>query len=88
MSLQQAAEKSHLADSDLRVGGHTMVWLKCCPRCNGDLWENQDIYGRYLNCVQCGYYLSEGEEIVLKYSSPVQIGRGTEAERLVPALRS
>jgi hypothetical protein len=78
MALQQATEKSHLADSSLRVGGNTMAWLKCCPRCNGDLYENQDMYGGYIACVQCGCYLSEGEEVVLKYSSPIQIGRETE----------
>ncbi len=55
-----------------------MVWLKCCPRCNGDLCENEDLYGRYTVCVQCGYYLSEVEEVVLKYSSPIQVGEGDE----------
>ena len=31
-----------------------MFWLKCCPRCEGDLYEDKDTYGRYLACLQCG----------------------------------
>lgn len=55
-----------------------MVWLKSCPRCNGDLSENQDLYGRYVTCVQCAYYLSEVEEVVLKYSMSVQVADEVE----------
>lgn len=54
-----------------------MMWLKSCPRCNGDLYENKDPYGRYVSCVQCGYYLSEVEEVVLRYSSRANTGEGT-----------
>lgn len=45
-----------------------MIWLKCCPHCNGDLNENRDEYGPYTSCIQCGYYLTEAEEVLLKYS--------------------
>ncbi len=31
-----------------------MFWLKCCPRCEGDLYEENDTYGRYIACLQCG----------------------------------
>jgi len=31
-----------------------MFWLKCCPRCEGDLYEDKDTYGRYIACLQCG----------------------------------
>jgi hypothetical protein len=33
-----------------------MFWLKGCPRCKGDLYEDTDKYGRYVNCLQCGYH--------------------------------
>lgn len=47
-----------------------MIWLKSCPRCNeGDLYEERDLYGRFLACLQCGYYLTEAEEVVLRYRS-------------------
>ncbi|MBI4282699.1 MAG: hypothetical protein HY672_04360 [Chloroflexi bacterium] len=55
-----------------------MTWLKCCPRCNGDLYENKDPYGRYVACIQCGYYLSEMDEVVLRYSSQTNTREGAE----------
>ncbi len=32
-----------------------MVLLKSCPRCKGDLAAERDVYGPYLECLQCGY---------------------------------
>ncbi len=32
-----------------------MVWLKECPRCQGDLFLDRDHYGEFKTCVQCGY---------------------------------
>lgn len=54
-----------------------MVCLKCCPRCNtGALYEGRDVYGSYIACLQCGYYLSEAEEVALRYAStPGPIGQ-------------
>ena len=40
-----------------------MFWLKLCPRCNGDLYENNDIFGRYIACLQCGHHLTDYEEV-------------------------
>jgi len=31
-----------------------MFKLQGCPRCHGDLYIGEDIYGVYLNCIQCG----------------------------------
>ena len=31
-----------------------MFWLKGCPRCAGDLFRNQDQYGFFVSCLQCG----------------------------------
>ncbi|MDO8751911.1 MAG: hypothetical protein Q7K03_12340 [Dehalococcoidia bacterium] len=46
-----------------------MLWLKSCPRCDkGDLYQDTDIHSRYVACLQCGYYLTEAEEVVLRYS--------------------
>ena len=44
-----------------------MVWIRCCPRCNGDLRDNQDMYGSLFVCIQCGYYLNDSEETRLRY---------------------
>jgi uncharacterized membrane protein YvbJ len=52
-----------------------MFWLKCCPRCGGDLNEDSDQYGHYIACVQCGHYLTEAEEVVLKYGPKTPLSR-------------
>ena len=31
-----------------------MIFLKACPKCNGDIILDSDIYGRYAKCLQCG----------------------------------
>ena len=62
------------------------MWLKSCPRCRGDLYENRDIYGRYVDCLQCGHHMTEVEEVVLRYAArhPVQQGAGQAgAERVL-----
>ncbi len=51
-----------------------MLWLKSCPRCDtGDLYGGSDMYGKFILCLQCGYYLNEAEEIVLKYPRGVAV---------------
>ena len=32
-----------------------MIYFKDCPRCKGDMYLAEDIFGKYLNCLQCGY---------------------------------
>ena len=32
-----------------------MLDLKACPRCAGDLQKNRDLYGNYVECLQCGF---------------------------------
>ena len=39
-----------------------MLYLKACPRCRGDVKYERDIYGRYLECPQCGFLLSSKSE--------------------------
>lgn len=31
------------------------MWLKNCPRCSGDLYNERDSYGSYVSCAQCGF---------------------------------
>ena len=33
------------------------VYYRACPRCRGDVQINQDVYGEYKECLQCGYML-------------------------------
>ncbi len=32
-----------------------MIYFKSCPRCSGDMRENDDMYGKYIQCIQCGH---------------------------------
>ena len=32
-----------------------MIKFKLCPRCRGDLYLGEDIFGAYYSCLQCGY---------------------------------
>ena len=38
-----------------------MFKLRGCPKCHGDLYNGEDVYGSYLICVQCGRYYVAGE---------------------------
>ena len=35
------------------------ISFKACPRCDGDLHQQADIYGKYLTCLQCGYSVDQ-----------------------------
>ena len=41
-----------------------MVWLKECPRCQGDLVLDQDHYGKFKTCFQCGYMRDLVESVI------------------------
>ena len=32
-----------------------MMYLKECPKCQGDLNSVEDVDGKFLSCIQCGY---------------------------------
>ena len=49
-----------------------MIKFKVCPRCRGDLYLAEDVFGRYLSCFQCGY-LKDVEKAEL-VSTPVPAG--------------
>ena len=38
-----------------------MFKLQGCPKCHGDLYAGEDIYGAYLSCIQCGRYFAVAE---------------------------
>ena len=41
-----------------------MIWIKACPKCQGDLIASADIYGKYVSCLQCG------REMVAAHTAP------------------
>jgi hypothetical protein len=40
-----------------RKGGPEVVQFKSCPRCQGDMNINKDMYGEYEECLQCGFFV-------------------------------
>lgn len=36
-------------------GWRPILYLKSCPRCYGDMYQEKDNYGAYIKCVQCGF---------------------------------
>ncbi len=44
-----------------------MYWLKSCPKCHGDLCLEQDHYGSFQTCLQCGYL----KELLDRSGNPV-----------------
>ncbi|MDP6453249.1 MAG: hypothetical protein QF898_08080 [SAR202 cluster bacterium] len=46
-----------------------MLNLKGCPRCNGDMYSDRDVYGRFIHCLQCGHYIHVREEPAIDHDA-------------------
>ena len=40
-----------------------MFWFKACPKCQGDLHRDTDVYCSYIACLQCGSDLTEAQQV-------------------------
>ena len=38
------------------------LYLKACPRCRGDIQLDTEQYGRYMECLQCGFLIRSKAE--------------------------
>ena len=56
------------------------ITFGACPRCEGDLHHDIDIYGKYLTCLQCGYTLDQSESTEV-YDRLVKPSKGTPDAR-------
>ncbi len=34
--------------------GRNRFFFKACPKCRGDMYLDEDVYGAYGKCLQCG----------------------------------
>ena len=50
-----------------------MMYLKECPKCDGDLVAGGDMYGEYVSCIQCGYMRDVPAEDVRKTALQVSV---------------
>ncbi len=60
-----------------------MMWLKACPRCRGDLYDEPGIgpqsAGTYsVTCLQCGYMLTRTQESMLRRKTAELLARSQE----------
>jgi len=54
-----------------------MLFLKCCPRCKGDIYLDKDTYGHFIECLQCGFSKDLHEKV--RESSAEEAVRPEEA---------
>ena len=61
-----------------------MFSFKACPRCTGDLYHDEDRYGSYTSCIQCGHYLTRGEEadLMLGFSGTAATAEASIRDRV------
>jgi hypothetical protein len=54
-----------------------MLTHKQCPKCKGNIYSSADYYGRYEQCLQCGYTMDldidEKQKLALAKENPVSI---------------
>tara|TARA_Y100000310_G_scaffold281722_1_gene302409 strand:+ start:42746 stop:43051 length:306 start_codon:yes stop_codon:yes gene_type:complete len=62
------------------------VYFKSCGRCQGDLVDDSDMYGKYRHCVQCGNYLTNNEATADQ--TPTDITREVTSKPNLTVLRS
>ena len=56
-----------------------MLYLKSCPKCQGDMYEEKDSYGAFHQCLQCGL-IKDLDAPSLMLTREVQ-AEGTRAKR-------
>lgn len=52
--LRESRPVDLISEQPNNQGSDEMLLLKSCPRCQGDIHINRDIYGEYRECLQCG----------------------------------
>ena len=61
--------------------------FKACPKCQGDLQIKRDIYGMFINCLQCGLQRDlDAPNAALEFAKPDQrIAQAPTGEQLAAA---
>ena len=54
-----------------------MIDMKGCPRCHGDLYQEETFGERELVCLQCGHRTYAGRTTTPRRAAPVSVGEGT-----------
>ena len=52
-----------------------MLFPKACPKCHGDMYLDRDVYGTFIECLQCGLLRDVARtEISNRDSTPHLVG--------------
>jgi len=66
----------------------SIIRSKSCKRCGGDLSIECDIYGVYIECIQCGATFHKNEYIPANLIPPEETGKNKKAESVESYLNS
>jgi len=58
-----------------------MLYLKACPRCQGDVQLVNDVDGPFLGCLQCGFRVTSGHREVIGGRTPEKPPRRASARQ-------
>ena len=64
-----------------------MLYLKSCPRCQGDLYSDRDAHGAFRQCLQCGFVQDLIEAPSMTQRQPVPVAIKQAAARAPRPLR-
>jgi hypothetical protein len=74
-------------DSEKRRNMLTLIRAKACKKCGGDLSLECDIYGVYIQCIQCGANWNN-EDLTLATAKDTEKSlKGIPAKTLTPSRR-
>jgi len=54
-----------------------VIKFKGCPKCRGDLYLGEDLFGHYLSCLQCGYL----KDVTTEEEAAVMLTLATATQR-------
>ncbi len=64
-----------------------MFYLKACPKCHGDMYQERDLYGMFVECLQCGLMKDVRlAEAFFDSREPVQVDFESHSQREPVAL--
>jgi hypothetical protein len=66
----------------------SIIRSKGCKRCGGDLSIECDIYGVYIECIQCGATFHTNEYIPANINTPEETGKNNKSESVESYLNS
>ncbi len=66
--------------------GNNRFYFKACPRCRGDMYLDEDVYGAYTKCLQCGriYEIPAIKANETKVKKVEKVGAHERAAELIP----